>query len=128
MSDIIPQVQFDQAVQKVLNLGVGRTPAENVVQSLWKASIDLSLDFNNVITQATKTGKLVVTQSILDNINANNNPDGISYNLKQPLNIPPIVLREFRVNNYVYVYSTEGGDILTTQSSEEELLLTEAGT
>ena len=45
MSDIIPQVQFDQAVQKVLNLGVGRTPAENVVQSLWKASIDLSLDF-----------------------------------------------------------------------------------
>ena len=52
----------------------------------------------------------------------------LASDLKQPLNIPPIVLRDFRVNNYVYVYSTEGGDILTTQSSEEELLLTEAGT
>ena len=128
MSNIIPQVKFDQAVQKVLNLGLARTPTENIVQSLWKASIDLGLEFNNLITQATKTGELVVTQDILDNINTNNNPDGISYNIKQPLNIPPVVLREFRVNNYVYVYATEGGDILTTQSSEEELLLTEAGT
>lgn len=128
MSDIIPQVKFDKAVQQVLGLGLGRTPAENVVQSMWKASIDLNLDFNNLITQATKTGKLVVTQSVLDNINTNSNPDGVTYNIKQPINIPPIVLREFRVNNYVYVYSTEGGDILTTQSSEEELLLTEAGT
>ena len=127
MSNIIPQVKFDQAVQKVLNLGVGRTPAENVVQNLWKASIDLGLEFNNLITQATKTGKLVVTQDVLDNINTNNNPDGISYNIRQPLNIPPVVLREFRVNNYVYVYSTEGGDIITTQDSEEALL-TEAGT
>ncbi|MDB2315364.1 hypothetical protein N9V27_00135 [bacterium] len=127
MSNIIPQVKFDQAVQKVLNLGLGRTPAENVVQSLWKASIDLGLEFNNLITQATKTGKLVVTQDVLDNINTNNNPDGISYNIRQPLNIPPVVLREFRVNNYVYVYSTEGGDIITTQDSEEALL-TEAGT
>jgi len=75
MSNIIPQVKFDQAVQKVLNLGLGRTPAENVVQSLWKASIDLGLEFNNLITQATKTGKLVVTQDVLDNINTNNNPD-----------------------------------------------------
>ena len=127
MSNIIPQVKFDQAVQKVLNLGLGRTPAENVVQSLWKASIDLGLEFNNLITQATKTGKLVVTQDVLDNINTNNNPDGISYNIRQPLNIPPVVLREFRVNNYVYVYSTEGGDIITTQDSNEAIL-TEAGT
>ena len=127
MSNIIPQVKFDQAVQKVLNLGLGRTPAENVVQSLWKASIDLGLEFNNLITQATKTGKLVVTQDVLDNINTNNNPDGISYNIRQPLNIPPVVLREFRVNNYVYVFSTEGGDIITTQDSNEAIL-TEAGT
>jgi uncharacterized protein YwbE len=127
MSDIIPQVKFDQAVQKVLNLGLGRTPAENVVQNLWKASIDLGLEFNNLITQATKTGKLVVTQDVLNNINTNNNPDGISYNVKQPLNIPPVVLREFRVNNYDYAYTTQLGELITTQDPNEALL-TEAGT
>ena len=127
MSNIIPQVKFDQAVQKVLNLGLGRTPAENVVQNLWKASIDLGLEFNNLITQATKTGKLVVTQDVLNNINTNNNPDGISYNVKQPLNIPPVVLREFRVNNYDYAYTTQLGELITTQDPNEALL-TEAGT
>jgi hypothetical protein len=127
MSNIIPQVKFDQAVQKVLNLGLGRTPAENVVQNLWKASIDLGLEFNNLITQATKTGKLVVTQDVLNNINTNNNPNGISYNVKQPLNIPPVVLREFRVNNYDYAYTTQLGELITTQDPNEALL-TEAGT
>ena len=127
MSNIIPQVKFDQAVQKVLNLGLGRRPAENVVQNLWKASIDLGLEFNNLITQATKTGKLVVTQDVLNNINTNNNPDGISYNVKQPLNIPPVVLREFRVNNYDYAYTTQLGELITTQDPNEALL-TEAGT
>tara|TARA_B100002019_G_C21089379_1_gene507824 strand:- start:292 stop:675 length:384 start_codon:yes stop_codon:yes gene_type:complete len=127
MSNIIPQAQFDQAVQKVLSLGLGRTPAENVVQSLWKASIDLNLDFNNLITQATIKGKLEVTQPVLDNINSNTNPDGITYNLKRPLNIPPIVLREFRVNNYDYAYTTQAGELITTQNPDEALL-TEAGT
>jgi hypothetical protein len=124
---IIPQVQFDKAVQKVLGLGLGRTPAENVVQNLWKASTDLGLDFNSIITQATITGKLVVTQPILDSINSNNLPNGISYNVKGKLAIPPIVLREFRVNNYDYAYTTQAGELITTQDPDEALL-TETGT
>jgi len=127
MSKVIPQVQFDKAVQQVLGLGLGRGPAENVVQSLFTASEELGLDFNNLIVQATKTGKLVVTQEILNNINANSNPGGITYNIKKPLNIPPIVLREFRVNFNTFAYVTQAGDLLTTQD-EEEGLVTEAGT
>jgi len=42
---VIPQVEFDRAVQRILSLGLGRSPAENIVMALWHASIDLDLNF-----------------------------------------------------------------------------------
>lgn len=91
---VIPQVEFDKAVQKVLSAGVSRTPAENIVMSFWKASIDLKQDFKVLIEKATETGKLDVSQAILDHINTTL-PDTIKYNKIVTTRVSPIAAREF---------------------------------
>lgn len=90
---VIPQVDFDRAVQKITALGVGRIPAENIVMSLWKASIDLELNFKQLIEKSTAGGKLTVEQSVLDHINASL-PDTIRYNTKTAKPTTSIASRE----------------------------------
>jgi hypothetical protein len=90
---VIPQVEFDRAVQRVLSVGLGRTPAENIVMSLWKASIDLSLNFKTLIEKATASGNLNVEQSVLDHINTTL-PDTIRYHKKTAVAVSPIANRE----------------------------------
>jgi hypothetical protein len=90
---VIPQVDFDRAVQRVLSVGLSRTPAENIVMALWKASIDLDQSFKTLIDRATARGKLDVEQSILDHINKNL-PDTIRYNKKTAVAVSPIAQRE----------------------------------
>ena len=75
---VIPQVDFDKAVQRILSVGLARTPAENIVLAFWKASQDLNLDFRALIENSTATGMLDVNQDILDRINQNL-PDTIRY-------------------------------------------------
>jgi len=91
---VIPQVDFDKAVQKVLSVGLSRTPAENIVMSLWKASQDLNLDFKVLIERATANGTLDVDQSILDRINLTL-PNTIRYGKSVAKSAAPIVTREF---------------------------------
>jgi len=90
---VIPQVEFDRAVQRVLSVGLGRTPAENIVMALWKDSIDLDQSFKILIERATADGKLDVDQAILDHINKNL-PDTIRYNKKTAVAVSPIAQRE----------------------------------
>jgi len=90
---VIPQVEFDRAVQRIISVGLGRTPAENVVMALWKASIDLDLNFKILIEKTTANGTLDVDQSILDHINKNL-PDTIRYNKKTAVAVSPIAHRE----------------------------------
>jgi hypothetical protein len=90
---VIPQVEFDRAVQQVLSLGLGRTPAEQLVMALWKASIDLELGFKSLIEKAVGSGKLDVDQSILDHINENL-PDTIRYTKKTATAVSSIAARE----------------------------------
>lgn len=90
---VIPQVDFDRAVQKVLSAGLGRTPAENIVMALWKASIDLGLEFRPLIEKTTANGKLHVDQIVLDHINTNL-PDTIKYHKKVETQVSPIASRE----------------------------------
>lgn len=90
---VIPQVDFDRAVQKVLSVGLGRTPAENIVMALWKASIDLELNFKKLIETATANGKLTVSQDVLNCINLNL-PSTIKYHTKVEAVVSPIAQRE----------------------------------
>lgn len=90
---VIPQVEFDRAVQQVLSLGLGRTPAEQIVMAIWRASIDLELSFKSIIERAVSKGKLDVDQSILDHIN-NTLPDTIRYTKKTAVAVSPIANRE----------------------------------
>lgn len=90
---VIPQVDFDRAVQQVLSLGLGRSPAEQIVMALWKASIDLELNFKSLIERAVSKGTLDVDQSVLDHINTNL-PDTIRYTKKTAVAVSPIALRE----------------------------------
>ena len=46
---VIPQVDFDKAVQKILALDIGRTTAENLVISCWKITQDFNLDFRQFL-------------------------------------------------------------------------------
>lgn len=91
---VIPQVEFDKAVQKVIAVGLSRTPAENIVMNLWKASQDLNLNFKSLIEKSTATGKLTVEQSILDRINLTL-PNTIRYGKNVNQTAAPIVTREF---------------------------------
>ena len=90
---VIPQVDFDRAVQQVLSLGLGRSPAEQIVMALWKASIDLGLNFKALIERAVSKGTLDVDQSVLDHININL-PDTIRYTKKTAVAVSPIANRE----------------------------------
>jgi hypothetical protein len=90
---VIPQVEFDRAVQQVLSLGLSRTPAEQIVMSLWKASIDLELTFKVLIEKAVAQGALDVDQSILDHINLTL-PETIRYTKKIATPVSQIASRE----------------------------------
>mgnify|MGYP000556125041 CR=1 FL=1 len=90
---VIPQVEFDRAVQQVLSLGLSRTPAEQIVMALWKASIDLGLNFKRLIEKAVANGTLDVDQSILDHINLTL-PETIRYTKKIATSVSSIASRE----------------------------------
>lgn len=90
---VIPQVDFDRAVQQVLSLGMTRTPAEQIVMALWKASIDLGLNFKRLIEKAVANGTLDVDQSILDHINLTL-PETIRYTKKIATSVSSIASRE----------------------------------
>jgi hypothetical protein len=90
---VIPQVEFDRAVQQVLGVGLGRTPAEQIVMALWKASLDLGLAFKPLIEKAVASGSLDVDQAILDHINANL-PDTVRYTKKTATAVSSIAARE----------------------------------
>lgn len=90
---VIPQVEFDRAVQQVLSVGLGRTPAENIVMAFWKASQDLSVSFKSLIEKAVANKELDVDQTILDHINVNL-PETIRYNKKIAVAVSPIATRE----------------------------------
>jgi hypothetical protein len=90
---VIPQIEFDKAVQQVLITGIARTPAENIVIAFWKASIDLNKNFKILIEKATASGKLNVDQDVLDHINTTL-PNTISYHVKTLTTVPPIARRE----------------------------------
>jgi uncharacterized protein (UPF0210 family) len=90
---VIPQVDYDRSVQKILGLGLGRVPAENIVMALWKASQDLGLNFKLLIEKATANGKLNVDQSILDRINSSL-PETIRYNKKTAVAVSSVATRE----------------------------------
>jgi hypothetical protein len=90
---VIPQVEFDKSVQQIMSTGLGRTPAENIVLAFWKASIDLNKNFKKLIESAVATGKLEVSQEVLNHINSNL-PETINYYVKTTSTITPIALRE----------------------------------
>jgi hypothetical protein len=90
---VIPQVDFDKAVQKILSLDIGRTVAENLVISFWKITQDLNVDFKKFLDNATASGKLDVSQEALDYINKTL-PNTIRYQKEVIRNIAPIAQRE----------------------------------
>jgi hypothetical protein len=90
---VIPQVDFDKAVQKILSLDIGRTTAENLVISFWKITQDLNIDFKKFLDTATATGKLDVSQEVLDYINKTL-PNTIRYQKETIQNITPVAKRE----------------------------------
>ncbi len=117
---VIPQVEFDRAVQKLLTIGLARKPAENLVLSLWKASIDLKMDFRRLMEQSVATGRLDVSQVILDKINRNV-PKNVRYKKKVTVKSAPVFRRELRYNEYQYV--TE--DYIPLVSETEQPLIKE---
>ncbi len=90
---VIPQVDFDKAVQRILSVGLARTPAENIVLAFWKASQDLGKDFRKLIEDSTSSGMLDVEQDILDRLNENL-PDTIKYYKNFPKKMLSLVARE----------------------------------
>jgi hypothetical protein len=90
---VIPQVDFDKAVQKILALDIGRNTAENLVISFWKITQDFNLDFRQFIDKATETGKLDVGQEVLDYINKTL-PNTIRYRKEVIQNVAPVTTRE----------------------------------
>lgn len=91
---VIPQVDFDKAVQQILSVGLARTPAENIVLAFWKASQDLNLNFRTLLETSTASGTLDVGQDILDRINLTL-PDTIRYYKNSPKAMLPLAAREF---------------------------------
>jgi len=90
---VIPQVEFDKAVHRILSLDIGRTTAENLVISFWKITQDLDIDFRKFLDKATESGKLDVDQEVLDYINKTL-PNTIRYQKEIIQNIAPTVRRE----------------------------------
>ena len=75
---VIPQGDFDKAVQRLLGLGLSRIAAEGLVIQLWQICQDQNLSFKTLLDRATASGKLDVDQVILDGINASL-PNTIKY-------------------------------------------------
>lgn len=115
---VIPQIDFDRAVQRLLAVGLARSPAENIVLNLWRASIDLNMDFRRLIDQSTASGQLDVTQAILDRINRNVSKN-IRYKKKVPIKSAPVFRRELRYNEYQYITEDE---VPLISESEQTLL------
>ena len=90
---VIPQVEFDRAVQQVLGLGLGRISAEHIVMLLWQASIDLGLAFKILIEKSVAQGVLNVDQAVLDHINRSL-PETIRYTKKIAVAVSLIASRE----------------------------------
>jgi hypothetical protein len=90
---VIPQVDFDKAVQRILSLGISRTPAENIVLAFWKISQDMNFDFKVFLEKSTAKGKLEVEQAVLDRLNITL-PDTINYYKDTVNSVAPIVRRE----------------------------------
>ena len=90
---VIPQVEFDKAVQRILSLGISITPAENIVLVFWKISQDLEFDFKSFLDRSTANGKLEVEQAILDRLNLTL-PDTVKYYKNYVNSVSPIVQRE----------------------------------
>lgn len=117
---VIPQVEFDKAVQRVRRTGLARRPAENVVLALWRAAQDLKQDFRTMLLKATAKGKLDVDQKILDRINKGL-PKTIRYNRKVSVSAFAVVVNEFVYNEYQYIteddidYESEAGDDLIAE-------------
>ncbi|CAB4241504.1 hypothetical protein UFOVP71_42 [uncultured Caudovirales phage] len=90
---VIPQVEFDKSVQRILSLGISRTPAENIVLAFWKISQDMNFDFKTFLDRSTAKGKLEVEQLVLDRLNLTL-PDTIKYYKDTVNSVSPIVHRE----------------------------------
>jgi hypothetical protein len=90
---VIPQVDFDKAVQKILSLGIGRITAENLVISFWKITQDLNIDFKKFLEKATESGKIDVEQEVLDYINKTL-PNTIRYRKEVIQYMAPVAQRE----------------------------------
>ena len=90
---VIPQLDFDKAVQRVLSIGISRTPAENLILIFWKISQDLDFDFKEFLNHSTRNGKLEIEQAILDRLNLQL-PDTIKYYTTLIQSVSPVALRE----------------------------------
>jgi hypothetical protein len=121
MNKPIPQIDFDRAVEKIMSAGLANKPAENIVISLWKSAIALNLKFTDLVNSAVATGKLDVSQSVLDYLNAHSLPDDINYKKIQPVKLSKLVERELRSTSYVY--TTEDGHSLITE--DDRLIIEE---
>ena len=89
----IPQVEFDKAVQRILAIGISRTPAESLVLSFWKLCQDLDIDFKKFLDNSIRDGQLDVEQPILDIINKNL-PSTIRYRKDSVKTVSVLVARE----------------------------------
>jgi len=90
---VIPQVDFDKSVQRIIVLGLNRIAAENIVLAFWKASQDLDLNFKILVDNAVALKSLDVEQPILDHINLNL-PSTTQYHKRVAQSVSPIVQRE----------------------------------
>lgn len=117
---VIPQIDFDKAVQQVIGIGLGQKPAETVVLSLWRAALDLKQDFRTLVNSATAEGRLNVDQKVLDRINLGLTRT-IKYNRKTLVSPYAVVVNEYVYNEYQYItedeidYESEIGDDLIAE-------------
>lgn len=68
---VIPQVEFDKSVQRILAIGLGRQAAESIVLSFWRICENLNLDYKKFLDASIVNGELDVDQRVLDQINKN---------------------------------------------------------
>lgn len=117
---IIPQVEFDKAVQKIMTVGLGRRPAESLVLIFWKISQDLKRNFRLLIDNAVRGKKLNVDKRILDQINLTK-PPTVRYAKTMTVSSFSLVTNEAIYNEYQYI--TE--DAIDLESEDERDLMAE---
>lgn len=115
---IIPQVEFDVAVQKFLKIKVSQKIAEALVLALWKISQDLKRNFRQLVDSSIKNGRLNVDQKILNSINAGL-PKTVNYGIKTTAASYAVVVNETIYNEYQYATEDE---IPYESESEEDLM------